>query len=209
MTLATWLLQHPGVQIITRDRAGSYARGALAGAPQAIQVADRFHLLQNVREALVRAVDRHSGCLREAARAIVACLERGPPHASPPSDVDQPPPATRGGQRQEARRTKRLEQYRQVKTLHAKGLSLRALAKSLGLSRRTVRRYLRANGFPERAARFCPSRVDPFTEHLRKRWDEGCRNARELAGELQALGFEGSYDAVRRHVARIYKQGPT
>jgi hypothetical protein len=156
MTLANWLLLHPGVQIITRDRAGNYARGASTGAPQAIQVADRFHLLQNVREALVRAVDRHSCCLREVARKIVAYPERGPPNTSPQPNVDQPPPAKRGAQRQEARRTKRLEQYRQVKALNGKGLSLRALAKSQGLSRRTVRRYLRADGFPERAARFCP-----------------------------------------------------
>jgi hypothetical protein len=65
-TLAHWLAEHPGVEIISRDRANDYAEGASRGAPDAIQVADRFHLLQNVREVLQRLLDRHQVALRAA-----------------------------------------------------------------------------------------------------------------------------------------------
>jgi transposase len=49
---ATWLARHPGIEIVSRDRCGLYAEAARRGAPKARQVADRFHLLQNLREAI-------------------------------------------------------------------------------------------------------------------------------------------------------------
>lgn len=83
--LATWLRAHPGVHIISRDRSGEYADGARLGAPQALQVADRFHLLRNLRDVVLRVFKRHTHLstagptarIRRSARDPVALGPRG------------------------------------------------------------------------------------------------------------------------------------
>jgi len=69
-TAAAWLKEHPGIEVVTRDRAGEYARGVRAGAPEAVQVADRFHLIKNAGEVLERVVQRHHQGLGSAAKAV-------------------------------------------------------------------------------------------------------------------------------------------
>jgi len=62
-TLAKWLTDHPGVEIVSRDRASAYADGTRRGAPGAIQVADRFHLLKNLSDHLKALFERKAACL--------------------------------------------------------------------------------------------------------------------------------------------------
>jgi len=195
--LADWLEAHPGTEVIARDRGGEYARGAEIGAPDAIQVADRWHLLHNLHEALERALDRRHAMLSGAATQTAAA----PVNSEPPPPVAltnsiQPAYLQR---RQEERRGKRLACFEQVKQLQLQGMTQRQIAVQLKLDRGTVRRLSHADSFPERAA--SPRRgtkLDRFLPELRARWDAGCHNGRKLFRELRAQGYTGSYPSVRR-----------
>jgi transposase len=216
-TLAKWLRVHPGVEIITRDRAGAYAEGARQGAPNAVQVADRFHLLMNVGEALERVLARKHACLKEAAAAVDqlaatagAHLDQAAPQtvstdpvASATAPATAPEPSTRQSQLKQARRARRLERYEQVVTLHQQGLSQREIGRQLGISKNTVKRFVRAGQFPERAERPRKSPLlGPYEAYLRSRWTAGCHNAHTLWEEIRGQGFVGSAPLVRQFVAR-------
>jgi transposase len=220
-TLSTWLQAHPGVEIISRDRAGAYALGARAGAPDAVQVADRWHLLKNVGEVLERVLHQHRRAIDDAlpredcefAEATTTAAP-GVTAADAVADTANPAvlltgPTTRSSSVEtssaevavEGPRTAREVAFEQVHALHATGLSIRAVTKRLGLSRITVRKYLRAEQFPERTGRRGPSpSLSRWEGHLRSRWAEGCTNARVLWEELQAQGFRGSKRALREYV---------
>jgi transposase len=204
-TLRSWLEEHPEVEIISRDRADDYAKGATEGAPQAVQVADRWHLLCNLREALKRAVDRHHAKVRETNRAmpVAQAIRRNAGSVSDPAPNPSLPSAqpSRATERSHHRRERRVERYQQVVELHQQGISFRAIARRMGMHRGTVRRWIGAGTFPERAAHRCSSRTDPFADYLKRRWDEGCHSAAQLARDLAGLGFRGSYHMVRRRVA--------
>jgi transposase len=203
-SFARRLKAHPGVEIISRDRGDEYIKGANRGAPQAVQVADRWHLLLNLREALMRAIDRHHAHVLEAAKAVAA--SQGPEPLPANASQSEPaegrlPPDHRAAQSQQ-RRARRLERYQRVVELHEQGVSLRGIARRMGMHRATVRYWLGAGSFPERAGRRVASRTDRFLSYLRRRWDEGCHNAAQLTREIQAMGFGGTAVMVRRRVAQ-------
>ena len=205
--LRDWLRAHPEVEIISRDRADDYIKGATEGAPQAVQVADRWHLLRNLGDAMRRMVDRLGGKLRQAVGAFQQAIAtqattESPGTPTPVSTPQEAPRPTRYTQRQHERRQRRLERYEQVKALHRQGLGFRAIGRQLGLDRATVRRFAQSETFPERALRRIPRRTDSVADFIRRRWQEGCRNAAQLFEELKAQGFDGSYYMVRRRLAR-------
>ena len=178
-SLAAWLREHPGTQIISRDRGSEYARGAAQGAPLAKQVADRWHLLHNLIEAFERALDRNHALLAQVAKTLhhrngqasspllqpVACSEVTervehpvlPAAPTQPSIEQSPEPLpaqpTRRQKLQEQRRSRRLARYERIKELQAQGVPLLRIARQLNLARCTVRRYARSEEFPERPAR--------------------------------------------------------
>jgi transposase len=204
--LAQWLWAHPEVETITRDRADDYIKGATAGAPQAVQVADRWHLLQNLRDALREVVRRFHAKARQASKAArpgtLSLDTAAPSGGSPPEDLYERPRLTRYQERQQERRQRRLERYQQVKDLHQQGVAQREIGRRLGMNRATVRGLVRAESFPERAPRQAPRRTDQVIDYLQRRWNEGCRNAVQVFEELKARGFAGSYYMVRRRLAR-------
>jgi len=188
-SLAVWLDGHPGVEVISRDRGGSYAEGGRRGAPEAVQVADRFHVLANLREALERLLTRKQGVLREAADALMKELNGEA--------------VTRHERQAAARRERRIARYEEVCRLRAEGLSLRAIANQVGLNRHTVQRFANAETFPERAVRApYPSIADPYEAYLRRRWEGGCHNATQLWREIRERGFTGSRSSLTERLSR-------
>jgi len=212
--LAQWLGDHPDVEIICRDRAGAHADGARQGAPEAMQVADRWHLLKNLGEDLERLLQRLHPALTETAHtlteraraAALQAVEADPSDAFPipsSSATGESPRPTRMQQDQQCRRDRRLARYEAVVDLHRQELGVRAIARQLRIGRRVVRHYLATPAFPERA----PNRprrtlLTPYEPYLRMRWEAGCQNAAALWRELRTQGFTGTESFVRQQVQR-------
>lgn len=200
-TFATWLRDHPEVRIVCRDRAGSFRDGARAGAPQAQQVADAWHLLHNLAEAVERIVGRHRADLREP--LTLRDDDDGMPHwgTSTPNELD-----VHGRPRPLVARTR--ERHQQIHERIERGDSLRAIARELHLSRGTVLRFARAADVEQLlgAATHRPSLIDDYRRYLHHRWMEGCTNAAALTREIQQLGYRGDVNTVQRHM-RPYRNG--
>lgn len=189
-TLSTWLKAHPGIEIITRDRLADYIGGITAGAPQAIQIADRWHLLRNLSDALQRLLEHHTSLLRTVARQF-----QSPPSSEPVDEVQLP--------------TKSNLRFREVKELATQGYSQRDIALSLKMSRNTVKRYLAAEAPPTYQGRgLRSSTITPYISYLAQRWAEGCHNSRILWEEIQRQGYPGSYGSVRVFVKRYRSPRP-
>jgi transposase len=203
-TLAAWLATHPGVEIIARDRSPTYADGTRQGAPGAIQVADRWHLLANVGDALERFLLGHKAALRAAATAPTGDAAAADRTAAARSEPPLPPgePDERTEHHRLKPGTARLRaRYAEVQALRAAGHSVKAIRRETGLARPTIRKYLRATSCPERSPRpgfFAPG--SPWERRLRERWDADEHNAAALWRALRAEGFPGSAGSLRRHV---------
>jgi len=186
-TLATWLKAHPGVEIISRDRSNEYTNGATEGAPNAIQVADRWHLMKNLREAVARYLEQHQTCLAAAGE-----MQARASHEEPP-----PTKLTKQEKARQIKRAKRIRRYEAVRRLHAQGLSQRAIARRMSIGPQTVRKYLKADRYPEYAQRQKQASIlDPYKDYLEQRWQAGARNASALWRELRAQGYAGERGLV-------------
>ena len=196
-TLAAWLVEHPGVEIISRDRSGDYAQGARQGAPDAVQVADRWHLLKNTSAMVERFLTRHAAKVQLAHEATVQTLAGDAAvRAAPELSLSSHNP-----NRTNDPRRKRLERYEHVVELFQQGRSKSDIARQLGMGRATVIAYLAAGAFPERRGRTRTLGIlAPYVDHLQRRWLEGCRNISQLWRELQARGYEGKRAMVKRYV---------
>ena len=201
---ATWLKEHPGIEIVTSDRSSDYARGVREGAPEAVQVADRFHLVKNAGEALERVVQRNHQGLGLAAKAVDQ--ERAQQTATTINEMQLLPephadsqPTTESPARRSPAQQRRLARYQEVTALAAEGLGPKAIAQRVGLTRQTVAIWLRAGRFPERSPS-APRRmlITAYEPYLRERWRVGEQNSRQLWREIQAQGFRGGSETVRR-----------
>ena len=202
--VAQWLREHPGVEVIARDRASAYAEGARQGASEATQVADRFHLLQNLREARDQVFTTHHHALNAVNEAV---CQQPIPLPDGTVAVPVPPPATPPLVQQQAaqRAAQRQARYEQIWTLHRQGWPRVAIAAQVGCSCRTIERYLHLPTWPVRQHRrhYGRSIVNPYQAYILERWNAGCHTAIQLFHELQARGYAGSYRRVTAYVSRI------
>jgi len=205
-TLATWLREHPGVEIVARDRAGAYADGIRQGAPDAVQVADRWHLLRNLGDAVQTVVDRQHAEVRRVAKQIAE--EAAVPAASAPLVPPDAAKPTAAEQRSRTAHARRHARYEETARLKAAGASIKRIAVLVGAERKTVRRWLRAGGAPLWRQPRQPGGLAPYQDHLDRRWSEGCRNAAQLWRELVTLGFVGRPGTVRQWAGRRRKGEP-
>ena len=201
-TLSRWLAANPGIEVISRDRSGEYATGAGRGAPQATQVADRWHLLHNWREVVERVFDRHRGRIK---RVVLPVAE---PVGKPAATVLPAKGANRRRKYLEAQRAhaqaKRLARYEEIRRRHASGEYLTTIARDLGIDYKTARKYALSDECPTRKPH--PPRrrmLDPYEPYLRTRWAEGCKNGRLLYREIVAHGYNGAKTQVAEFVAGL------
>jgi transposase len=215
-TVAAWLTAHPGVEVVSRDRSAAYAQAATEGAPQAGQVADRWHLLKNLREAVEQVLERHSAAINAAIKALEAAPGPDRDPIAPQTDAtvpatEPPPPGPPAGPfpespRLQAKRAKRrelVERFGRVHELHKRGHPAARIARELGLSRRSVFRYLRRQTCPAWHLRGSQrSRLDGYREWIDARIAEGFINIADWHRQLTGRGFEGSYGSVYAFVMK-------
>jgi len=193
-TVAAWLQEHPGVEIITRDRSTEFTHGASEGAPTAIQVADRWHLLTNLREAVERMLQRQGPQLARLPK--------------PGANADEPQASlvlfsqrtsARARAARQARREERAQRFQAIQERTEQGMNILQIADYLNISRQTVRRYRAATEVPEPAPyRVAPSQLRPYLVLLEQQWAAGQTNGAALTRAIQAQGYRGGYRQVAR-----------
>ncbi|AFY47346.1 transposase family protein [Nostoc sp. PCC 7524] len=213
-TLAEWLKAHPGVKVVSRDRSKTYESGIRQGAPEAIQVADRFHLLQNLSQTLYQVFGNHAKTLKEVEKQVfntdtkVHLEVETANNLSMIAETNKSPVVPRFPQNTSLKRKvqsakardRRREIHEQVWRLRSIGLSGLAIAQELGVSKTTVFNYLRSSTFTERRERSDHglSLLNPYHDYLLSRWNSGNHNTQELFEEIRTCGYTGSYATVAR-----------
>ena len=195
-SIAAWLQAHPGVEIISRDRAGASAEGARRGAPQAVQVADRWHVLKKLGEALTSVFARHRRELKQLGASRHAVTADQCPQVSPPA-VPSPTFQARNAR------------FIQVRQWREEGMTINAIAALSHLDRKTIRKYLNADHCPNwHYPRHRLSTLTPYHAYLLEHAAAGQRTVRQLYRHIQAQGFTGSLSTVATYLAAAH-QPPT
>jgi transposase len=210
-SVAQWLAQHPGITVVSRDRSDLYANGITQGAPRAVQVVDRFHLVANLREALEAVFLTHREALKQAAAATAQVMTERVA-AAPVTEMyrGRRRRPQHGKQQQERERQQRhaarIAIYDTIYRLHQDGATVAAIARRLKISRTTVYRQLRRGTPPppKTCTRRSSDRVlAPYIPYLIERWRGGNVSGQQLFREIQAQGYPYSSSTVRRFIASL------
>jgi transposase len=204
-TSAQWMRHHPDITVVSRDRGSEYAKAAMLGAPQATQCAGCFHIVKNLTEATQLILVR---CQEE----IAAASKREEPYQNSSTkqvislEAWRPKEPAYVEKARLARRAGRHTRYQQVVELREQGMTAKEIARLLGLSDRTVQRWLAARTFPEaKKQRKRQSRFDSFAPYILKRWREGEHTGITFCREIEVQGYTGSERTVYRYL-EVLKQ---
>ncbi len=195
---------NPEIQVVSRDRGAEYAKASTQGPPQAIQVADRFHVCKNLTEATQLLLARYQ------AEILAMSQAENEPRSDEPTKPQisiqewRPPEPASVKKARLARRAGKYARYQQVVAFGQQGMTPQEIAGRLGLSSRTVQKWLAAGTFPEaRERRKKSSSFDAFAPFVLKRWKEGEHKGIVLYREIKAQGYTSSDRSVYRYLATL------
>ncbi len=202
-TAATWMQQRPDIMAVSRDRGAEYAKAAADGAPQAINVADRFHVVKNLTEALQLLLARCQEEIKAASQTPEPCQDEQSKQVVSLEEWRPPEPAHVEKARL-ARRAGRYARYQQVVELQEGGMKPKEIAQRMGIAQRTIRRWLASGTFPEaRKRRKRQSSFEVFAPYVLSRWKAGERNGLALWREIKEQGYTGTGRTVYRYLETL------
>jgi transposase len=203
-TVSAWLKKHPTIDTISRDGSSEYASAIKKGAPQAREVSDRWHVVKNLAGCVSVVLAQHLAQLRRAEAAAVRSeqVEQSP---SKPRRLAQ---RRAIAQAQLVRQAERMARYEHILELQKRGLNSAEMALHLGVTQRTIQRWLATGTIPYSGPRKQRARlVDPYKAFLLSRWQQGCHNGAQLERELRAKGSKGSGRALYRYLQTLEPSG--
>jgi transposase len=203
-TVSAWFEERPSVEIVSRDRSSEYAAAISKGAPQALQVADLWHIVKNLSESVQTLLARCRAEIRRGSQTQ-ATPEQEPAETEPVLEEERRPARSLSVKlAQVGRRAQKLDRYEQVVELHQQGVKAADIASRVGIGERTVHRWLAHGSFPEaRRRRRRPSLIDPYERYVFQWWQEGHRTGSQLYRELKAQGYKGSSKAMYNYLATL------
>jgi transposase len=203
-SVIAWLEAHPDIEVVSRDRGGTYIDGTTQGAPLAVQVCDRWHLMKNLGDAV------EAFLIRKRVRIPAEPLQEASVEEEPHKSTETTPPKLSHREELSQHRLKaRQEICQQAKDLREKGWSIHAIAKHLDRERTTIRKYLKVEGtwqpIPRQPGK---SLLDPYRASILALWAQGCQNGQYILRTIQAQGYAGSATLLRAFVTQLRKQQP-
>jgi transposase len=200
-TVSAWLLKHPSIDVVSRDGSSEYASAIRKGAPRARQVSDRWHLVKSLTECVSVQLAQSLTQIRRAEQTTTRSGKQETRQVS----GERRPARTRAVQyAQQTRQAERAARYEHIIALQKEGMKIAEIALQLGVTPRTIQRWIATGTIPYSGPRKQRSRlIDPYKTYILNRWHQGCRKGAQLEREVRAKGYKGSGRALYRYLETL------